>query len=441
MSYMYIPRYREEENYVIVSKEDGSMDFYSKDSLELLKKGDFDNIEQFKLFNLDNILKLKSEGKLQHFFNDSYLEKNKPLKSPISISIEVTRECNLLCQHCSVKAGTKRENELSLSEIKDLVDQIKKMEIFSLFISGGECFLRKDILDILNYIDSKDIDCFVQSNGLLLNEDIISSLPKSIYLVLSFDGINSCNKLHKSSFDFEQYDNLFKLLKKYKRNFTIQYVAYKDNLYEIPSTYEYCQKNKIDMAALDLFCTGRANVNRNIFPSLEQWDLYDQLAARKYEYEKEQQQFEKEIFVDSPNPYHFAFIQKLQEIFERTYSGVFAMYVASNGDVYPDVMHAGEGLFKAGNIREKCLQDIWDNSFTEIREYVKWKNWKECLKCPLNRQFCDYKMPVLSYNLHKDYNYCGALPSQKEIMDRRYNKRECNEKAYTNDRARELDFW
>ena len=218
-------------------------------------------------------------------------------------------------------------------------------------------------------------------------------------------------------------------------------MAYNDNLKELPSTYDYCRKNKIDLAALDLFCTGRANLNRDMFPKIEQWDLYDKLASKKYEYEKEQQEFEKEIFSDAPNPYHFAFIQKLQEIFERTYSGAFSMYVASNGIVYPDVMHAGEELFPGGNVREMDLKDIWQNSFKEVREYVKWKNWEDCTKCPLNRQFCDYKMPVLSYNIHKKFTVCGALPSQKEIMNKRYNKRENDKKAYTNDKARELDFW
>ena len=126
--------------------------------------------------------------------------------------------CNLLCDHCSVKAGKKRDNELTFDEIKDLVNQIKDMEIFSLFISGGECFLRRDILDILNYIDQKDIDCFVQTNGLLLTEDIIKAIPKSIYLVISFDGINSCNKLHKSSFSrgiilsLSRFPNTFNVL-------------------------------------------------------------------------------------------------------------------------------------------------------------------------------------------------------------------------------------
>ena len=438
---LYIPRYREEANYIIVSKEDGNMDFYSKDSLDLLKQGKYSDIEKYKLFNLDNILKLKKEGKLQHFFSEEYLELDNPLKSPISISIEVTRGCNLSCRHCSVKAGKERANELTLEEIRNVIDQVKKMEIFSLFISGGECFRRNDILEILRYVDSLDIDCFVQTNGLLLTEELIQQIPKSIYLVISFDGINSCNKLHKSSFDFDKYDELFSILKKYNRNFTIQYVAYKDNIDELPKTYEYCKKQKIDLAALDLFCTGRANENRDIFPSSEQWSMYEKLASKKYEYEKAQQAFEREIFKDSPNPYHFAFIQKLQEIFERTYSGVFAMYVSSNGDVYPDVMHAGENMFKAGNIRESTLMELWNNSFKEIREYVKWKNWKKCLSCPLNKQFCDYRMPVLSFNLHKEYTYCGALPSQKEIMDRRYNKRESDHYAYSNDRARELDFW
>ena len=128
---MYIPRFREEENFIIVSKEDGSMNFYSKDALPELEDYNFSDIEKYKLFNLDNILKLKKDGKLTHFFDKKYLESDNPLKSPISMTIEVTKQCNLSCKHCSVKAGKKRNNELSLEEIKKVIDQVKEMEVFS----------------------------------------------------------------------------------------------------------------------------------------------------------------------------------------------------------------------------------------------------------------------------------------------------------------------
>ena len=441
MSYTYIPRYREEENYIIVSKNDGSMDFYDKSAIPFLKKGKYDAIEKLKLFNLDNILKLKKEGNLGSFFDNEYLNNPCPLRSPISVSLEITRKCNLFCDHCSIMAGKPRNNEISLDEIKSVINQVKEMGVFSLFITGGEVFLHQDIIEILQYIAEKDVDCFVQTNGLLLTEEKLKQIPKSIYLVMSFDGLSSCGKLHNSNFKFDTYDKIFQMLKKYKRNFTVQYVAYKDNLIELPDTYEYCKKHKIDLAALDLFCTGRANINRDLFPTMTQWGLLEKLADKKYEYEKAQQEFENEIFINSPNAYHFAFIQKLQEIFERTSPGVFNMYIASDGICYPDVMHAGENMFPGGNVREKSLQEIWNNTFDEVRKLSKWENWKHCLKCPLNKQFCDYKMPVLSYNIHGEYTKCGALESQIEIMNKRYLKREGNEKAYTNDRAREIDFW
>lgn len=438
---LYIPRYREEEHFVIVSKEDGLMDFYTKQALPLLEQGKYDAIEPYKMFDLDNILALKRSGKLSRFFDDQYLNDPKPLKAPISISIEITRSCNLNCKHCSVKAGTSRDNELSFEEIIDVIDQVKHLEAFSLFISGGEPFSHPRILDILDYIARNDIDCFVQTNGLLLTPEIISKIPKSIYIVMSFDGLEHCNQLHASNRDLSYYDTTFDLLRKNGLNFTVQFVAYKDNLDDLPKTYDYCIQKKIDMAALDLFCVGRANLNRDIFPSKNDWESMEKLADKKYAYEKKQQEFEREIFINSPNPYHFAFIQKLQEIFERTYSGVFACYVAADGVVYPDVMHAGEGLFPGGNIREKSLADIWNHSFLDVRELVKWSKWEKCKTCPLNSEFCDYRMPVLSYNIHKNYTVCGALESQIEIMNKRYEKREKDTKSFSNDRARELDFW
>ena len=441
MNTTFIPRYREEEYGVIVSLPDGNMDFYDKSCLPQLRAGDYDNLDKYKFFNMSKILRNKRKGNTINYFSNEILRKDNPLKAPISASIELTTECNLYCPHCSVKAGKKREFELTTEQVKKIIMQLKDAEVMSVFFTGGECTLRNDFVELCNYVAELDIDCFVQTNGLNLTSKILESISKKIYFVISFDGIEHCGKLHPSNFKFEQYDELFKMLRRYEFPFSVQYVAYKDNLKDLPKTYEYCQENKIDMGALDLFATGRALINRDIFPTIDQMDDFKKIAKAKYVYEKAQQVFEKEIFKNAANPYHFAFIQKLQEIFEKIYSGVFAAYISSNGDVYPDVMHAGEEMFKAGNILENDFLYLWNNSFTEIREIVKWKHWEHCKECKLSNQFCDFKLPVLSYNLHKKYTYCGAPDTQIEIMNMRYIKREEAKTAFDNDKAREIDFW
>lgn len=438
---LFIPRYREESFAYIVSLENGEMNFYDKKCKDLLTKGQFDKISKYSLLDLDDILSDKKSKIHKKNLHKSILNKKNPLKSPISVSIELTKACNLKCTHCSVNAGEKRNRELTTKEVKKILDELKKLEVFSVFFTGGECTLRKDLIELCNYADKLDLDFFIQTNGINLSEELLKKFPKNSYFVISFDGINNCNKLHPSRFSFRDYDKVFRLLRKYRFNFSVQYVAYKHNLKDLPETYEYCRKNKIDMGALDLFATGRLLDNMGLFPTIEQIEEFRLIARAKYKYEKAQQKFESEIFSNCPNLYHFAFIQKLQEMFRRIYSGVFAAYIDSQGDVYPDVMHAGMQMFKAGNVLKNSFKYIWNNSFKKIRELVLWKNWKHCNDCILKNEYCDFKMPVLSYNLHKKYTYCGAPESQIKIMEMRIKDREKSKNAYSNDKAREIDFW
>ena len=56
-----------------------------------------------------------------------------------TITIRVTRACNLKCLHCYSISGVKLKNELSLIEIKNIINQSKKLGAMRIFFTGGEC--------------------------------------------------------------------------------------------------------------------------------------------------------------------------------------------------------------------------------------------------------------------------------------------------------------
>lgn len=443
MQQTYKPRFREESFAYIVSFSDGTMDFYDKACKPILDANQFNynKLDEYRIGDLKNILRDKKNKTEKIIFDKDLLNSPNPLKAPISVSIEITRECNLRCNHCSIKAGEKRKDEMSTELIKSLMVQLKEAGVMSLFITGGECTLHKDFVEICQFADELDIDCFVQSNGIGITRALLEQMPKSIYFVIGFDGLYSYNKLHKSTVEFSTYEHLFEMFQELEIPFSLTYVAIKDNIAELPKTYQYCAQHKIDLSALDLFPTGRALLHPEIYPSITQADDIKKLAKAKYEYEKKQQKFETEIYHNAPNPYHFAFIQKLQEIFKRSFPGVFTAYIASDGTVYPDVMHAGENSFPQGNVKTDSFMTIWEEKFKDIRELVRWENWKHCNECKLYNQFCDYRLPVLSNNLYQVYNYCGTTEEHIEIMNLRYWYREETKEAYSNDKAREIDFW
>ncbi|MHA1604399.1 MAG: radical SAM protein, partial [Candidatus Freyarchaeota archaeon] len=45
------------------------------------------------------------------------------------VSLKITNECNLRCLHCSSDSGLPLRNELSLEEIRDLIDDLAKIGV------------------------------------------------------------------------------------------------------------------------------------------------------------------------------------------------------------------------------------------------------------------------------------------------------------------------
>jgi MoaA/NifB/PqqE/SkfB family radical SAM enzyme len=444
---MYKFRCREEEFGYIVSLPNGWTEFYDKRAKGVLESQRLDALDGYKLGEGERILEYKRQGispDQYYRIPKSVFDSPCPLKAPIVVQMELTLKCNLTCKFCFNYSRKPRENELSTEEIKDVLRQLKKMEVMSVFFTGGEATLRSDFAEILRYADSLDIDYFVLTNGTRITPTLLDEVPDRSYFVISFDGINTHKSLH-GGLDFQGMSKLFGLIRDKGFPFTAQYVLQRENVDDLYDTYKWCAENKVDLAAIDLYATGRARNNPQIFPTDDQLPSFEKLAFAKFDYEKVQAKWEEEQEQDKQtlvtNPYNFTFIARLEEIFERSFSGVFFSYIASNGDVYPDNWHGGEGMFCAGNVRDRRFQDMWVNSFTEVRELVRWERWNSCKTCPVSSNFCDYRLPVLSRNLHGDYTTCGATDFQKKVMIMRAKARQQDDGVLSNDMARGIDIW
>lgn len=442
---MFKYRYREEEFSYIVSLPDGWIDLYSIDAKDCVERGDIRTLDTYKLGDTRTIIDRKKSDSIPLYkelgIPQSVYDSDCPLKAPLAAHLELTLACPLQCKHCFNFGGLPRETAMTTDEFKDVIAQLKEMTIFSLFFTGGEPTLHPDFLEIVHYADSLDMDVFVLTNGMHLTESLVAALPRRVYVVISFDGIDY-HKQSREKITFEDLVTVFDLLKKYNIVFTSQYVLQRDNIEDVIKTYKWCAENEIDFAAIDLYPTGRAMLHPEIFPTTEQLPLFGKLAQTKFTYEKRIAEWEKkDKRTDIPNPYLFTFMARLEEIFERSYSGVFFAYIASDGTVYPDGWHAGEDLFPAGNVREKQFKTIWETSFADFRKLVRWSLFKACRTCPVSAHYCDYRLPAFSHNLHGDFTSCGATDVMKEVTLLRVNMRHELENALSVDKARSIDSW
>ena len=91
-----------------------------------------------------------------------------------SISWNLTKRCNLNCDHCYLDAdfrGGFRTDELDTIQCKKVIDQIAEVNPNAfLILTGGEPLLRPDIYELIRYAADKKFMVVLGTNGTLINE-------------------------------------------------------------------------------------------------------------------------------------------------------------------------------------------------------------------------------------------------------------------------------
>ena len=91
---------------------------------------------------------------------------------------ELTYRCNFTCRHCYVPQSHRKYNELKTKEVFSLLDQLKDIGCFYLGFTGGEPFIREDIMEIFWYAKRCGFELIIYTNGSLINEKIVEQLVR-----------------------------------------------------------------------------------------------------------------------------------------------------------------------------------------------------------------------------------------------------------------------
>ena len=104
---------------------------------------------------------------------------DKPLfvsSSPLTVKWEITRRCNLNCEHCYARTSKTQSNELKTNDIKKVLDRLNEINTISLHFTGGEPFVRKDFIDILEYANDYNFSITILTNATLINKKLAERL-------------------------------------------------------------------------------------------------------------------------------------------------------------------------------------------------------------------------------------------------------------------------
>ncbi|MEQ8191680.1 MAG: radical SAM protein [Candidatus Eremiobacterota bacterium] len=106
--------------------------------------------------------------------------------------IEPTNYCNLKCPMCPGTYTDERIKKgfMSFDLFKDIVDEISPYVLETYLMLGGESLLHKDIVGMVRYAKMKKLNVLMDTNGVLLHEDLGRELLESglDFISISFDG-------------------------------------------------------------------------------------------------------------------------------------------------------------------------------------------------------------------------------------------------------------
>jgi len=178
------------------------------------------------------------------------LQKIKNARKLISFDLEITSRCNNNCRHCYINlpaADQRAESkELSLSTIKNIVNQAVDLGVLWCLITGGEPLLRNDFFDIYTYLKKKGLLTSVFTNATLITEKHIQFFkkypPRDIEVTVYGITQETYEKVTRKPGSFGAFMHGLNLLVKNGIKVRLKAMALRSNVQELPQIASFCRE-------------------------------------------------------------------------------------------------------------------------------------------------------------------------------------------------------
>ena len=312
-------------------------------------------------------------------------------KGLLSLELELSRRCNLGCIYCYASSGAPQENELSLSEIKDIIDQAVALGAKKIIVlGGGEPFLYKELFTVIEYIHGKGVQVDLFTNGTMINEEKaqrLYDLDVSVSIKMNSQKREVQDYLAAKDGCYDDIQVGLAALRK---------VGYPDDNHVLGVETIICQQNYDELP--DIWRWAR---DRDIIPYIEVMTMQ----GRALDYPglevstvKVRELFELLLRIDVEEYRRPAWMPKPPLAGSKCARHEYSCTITSNGDIHPC---PGVSV-SAGNIREFSLAEIISSSkvITELRD-IRNNIKGECATCE-HGNFC-YGCRGHAYQVTGDY--------------------------------------
>ena len=116
---------------------------------------------------------------------------------PVTANLAITHKCQCQCIHCSADPFINySKKELTVEEIKTVIDGSLDLGASLIILVGGEPLLREELFELIEYVDKSKAIAMIFTNGLLLTDENVKKLAKAGLASLNISIDSDVQELH-----------------------------------------------------------------------------------------------------------------------------------------------------------------------------------------------------------------------------------------------------
>jgi len=327
----------------------------------------------------------------------------KNIPSRLTFQWHITDNCNLRCRHCYQSdyqdSGLSLiDNYLILDKIVSFVTKLKESNnnlTAQINITGGEPFVKEDIIDLLKRIRSyNDLQFAILSNGMQLPDDELKELAmlKPKFIQLSLEGDKSTNDNIRGQGSYDQVKKALVAYRKMKIPVMISFTANSQNYKQFKNVVKFARKYGAYKVWTDRYLP--INKHDELLLSNNQTKEFFQDILKIQE--RESLRLIRKIQVSSNRALQFLVAGGLPY---KCSAGKSLLAILPNGDLLP----CRRLPIKIGNLLTDNLSNIYFES--KILNCLRDDNAlnDQCMNC-YYKNSCNGGLKCLSYAFEGDFN-------------------------------------
>lgn len=309
-----------------------------------------------------------------------------PLVIPEQAYFSLTGRCNLKCKMCNVvRDSDSSELELSTDECKKMINEIARLGIDHLVLSGGEPLMRQDLFELIGYASKRIRLVDMITNGQLIDNGTAARLISSglRHITFSLDGLEKSHDAVRGKGVFKKTIESIDLVNKHKNSFgypttAINFTIMGQNAEDILPVLELAKVKKVSYVLFQPVLYNNKKmwerlVNNSLWvkecevPRLR--EVIQELLRRKMFPETVFINVETNVLKMIPD----YFLGQGLSCRVKCYEGIVRIVIGHGGDLW-----SCQGVY--GNLKERSLVDCWfSKKAREIRMKTK-RCQRHCLQ-------------------------------------------------------------